>query len=40
MGALFWLILGLIWLFIAKFIKQDYEKSRDILKDRVKIEIK
>ena len=36
-GALFWLISGLIWLFIAKFIKQDYESSREILKDRAKV---
>ncbi|MFX1445140.1 MAG: MFS transporter [Promethearchaeota archaeon] len=33
-GALFWLISGVIWLFIAKFIKQDYESSREILKNR------
>ena len=36
-GALFWLISGVIWLFIAKFIKQDYENSREILKDRANI---
>ncbi len=36
-GALFWLFSGLIWLFIAKFIKQDYENSREILKDRANI---
>ncbi len=39
-GASFWLISGLIWLFIAKFIKQDYEDSRKILIKRAKIEIK
>ncbi|TFG15199.1 MAG: MFS transporter [Promethearchaeota archaeon] len=37
-GALFWLISGVIWLFIAKFIKQDYEKAREILKERAKLE--
>jgi len=37
-GALFWLISGVIWIFIAKFIKQDYENSRDILKDRANID--
>ena len=36
-GALFWLISGVIWLFIAKFIKQDYENSREILKKRANI---
>ncbi|MHA1256168.1 MAG: hypothetical protein ACTSPS_11275 [Promethearchaeota archaeon] len=36
-GALFWLISGVIWLFIAKFIKQDYENSREILKNRANI---
>ena len=36
-GALFWLISGVIWVFIAKFITQDYIKSREILKDRANI---
>jgi MFS family permease len=36
-GALFWLISGVIWLFIAKFIRKDYENSRELLKDRAKI---
>ena len=36
-GALFWLISGVIWLFIAKFIKHDYENSREILKERANI---
>ena len=37
-GALFWLISGVIWLFIAKSIRQDYEDSRKLLKDRSKID--
>ncbi len=38
-GVFFWTISGVIWLFIAKFIKKDYEDSREILKNRAKIEI-
>ena len=37
-GALFWLISGVIWLFIAKSIRQDYEDSRRLLKDRANID--
>ena len=36
-GALFWLISGVIWLFIAKFIKHDYQNSREILKNRANV---
>jgi MFS family permease len=34
-GALFWLISGVIWIFIAKYIRNDYLDSREILKNRV-----
>ena len=37
-GAIFWLISGVIWLFIAKFIKHDYETSREILTKRAKLD--
>jgi len=33
-GAMFWLISGLIWIYIAKSFKQDYEETRRILKKR------
>jgi MFS family permease len=39
-GAIFWLISGVIWLFIAKFIKQDYETSREILIKRAELDIR
>ena len=38
-GALFWLISGVIWLFIAKFLKKEFEESREILKIRAKEEV-
>jgi len=34
-GGLFWIISGIIWLFIAKYIKEDYKETRDILKSRL-----
>jgi MFS family permease len=34
-GASFWLISGLIWLFIVTHIKKDFEATRNILKTRV-----
>jgi MFS family permease len=37
-GALFWLISGVIWLFIAKSIREDYEDSRKLLKDRANVD--
>ena len=39
LGALFWLISGVVWIFIARFIKQDYNESRKILKERAKEKI-
>ncbi len=33
-GSLFWLISGVIWIFISKFIKHDYENTRSVLKER------
>jgi len=33
-GSLFWIISGFVWLFIIRFIRQDYEKSRKILRER------
>ncbi len=35
-GALFWLISGVVWVVAAKFIKKDYEKTRQLLKSRAK----
>ncbi len=33
-GSLFWLISGVIWVFISKSIKKDYENTRVVLKER------
>jgi MFS family permease len=35
-GASFWLISGVLWLFITKYIKKDFEATRNTLKNRVK----
>lgn len=33
-GALFWIVSGIIWLFITKYINQDYANIRKIMQDR------
>lgn len=34
-GAFFWIISGVIWIFITRFINRDYEKIRLIMQERV-----